>query len=52
MLGALFSPRGVAVIGASRDETKLGYGAAALDVRLRLAQPEPALLNVALGQSS
>jgi acetyl coenzyme A synthetase (ADP forming)-like protein len=26
VLEALFAPRGVAVIGASRDETKLGYG--------------------------
>ncbi len=26
MLDALFAPRGVAVIGASRDEAKLGYG--------------------------
>ncbi|HEY4691442.1 MAG TPA: acetate--CoA ligase family protein [Anaerolineae bacterium] len=26
MIDALFAPRGVAVIGASRDETKLGFG--------------------------
>ncbi len=28
MLDLLFAPRGIAVIGASRDETKLGYGVA------------------------
>jgi len=28
MLDTLFAPRGIAVIGASRDETKLGYGVA------------------------
>jgi acetyl coenzyme A synthetase (ADP forming)-like protein len=28
MLDALFSPRGIAVIGASRDESKLGFGVA------------------------
>lgn len=28
MLATLFAPRGIAVIGASRDETKLGYGVA------------------------
>ncbi len=28
MLPALFAPRGIAVIGASRDQTKLGYGVA------------------------
>jgi acetyl coenzyme A synthetase (ADP forming)-like protein len=28
MLDSLFAPRGIAVIGASRDETKLGYGVA------------------------
>ncbi|CAG0933115.1 acetate---CoA ligase (ADP-forming) subunit alpha,acdB; acetate---CoA ligase (ADP-forming) subunit beta [Thermoflexales bacterium] len=28
MLTALFAPRGIAVIGASRDRTKLGYGVA------------------------
>ena len=28
MLETLFAPRGIAVIGASRDETKLGYGVA------------------------
>ena len=28
MLNLLFSPRGIAVIGASRDRTKLGYGVA------------------------
>ena len=28
MLESLFAPRGIAVIGASRDRTKLGYGVA------------------------
>src|SRR3974377_2295720 len=28
MLDLLFAPRGIAVIGASRDRTKLGYGVA------------------------
>ena len=28
MLTSLFAPRGIAVIGASRDRTKLGYGVA------------------------
>ena len=28
MLTTLFAPRGIAVIGASRDRTKLGYGVA------------------------
>ncbi|HZY43550.1 MAG TPA: CoA-binding protein, partial [Anaerolineae bacterium] len=28
MLDTLFAPRGIAVIGASRDESKLGYGVA------------------------
>ena len=28
MLNLLFAPRGIAVIGASRDRTKLGYGVA------------------------
>ncbi len=28
MLDSLFAPRGIAVIGASRDETKLGFGVA------------------------
>jgi acetyltransferase len=40
-LDALFRPRGVAVIGASRDETKLGYGV----VRNLLASGYPGAIH-------